>query len=82
MTTAIDNIIKCQIEFLSIRLHEANLTSLEALAAIRSGKRNQAVGTLMSLEHELKLALPIYHVIIAAHQTPETLPGEGGASCR
>ncbi len=73
MTT--ENPIKPLLEALAIVLYEATVSAKYALEAIEQNKQNQAIGTLLDLEHRLPTAQALYNAALALHR----LPRKGGA---
>jgi hypothetical protein len=73
MTT--ENPIKPLLEALASVLYEAVIAAAEAADAIAKGNQNQAIGTLLDLEHRLPTAQALYNAALALHR----LPRKGGA---
>ena len=73
MTT--QNPIRPLLETLASVLYEAQVAADEAVAAIAQGNQNQAIGTILDLEHRLPTAQALYNAALALHR----LPRKGGA---
>ena len=73
MTT--ENPIKPLLKSLASVLYEAQVTADEAADAIRLGHQNQAIGTILDLEHRLPTAQALYNAALTLHR----LPRKGGA---
>lgn len=62
--------IAANIALLDHRLHYAAETAREALLAFESDTRNTAIGTLLPLTEELKLATALLEAIFTLHRLP------------
>jgi hypothetical protein len=60
---------------LAATLEDAALYADEAFEACEQGKKNEAIGTLLSIEELLPTAQALYKVIFTLHR----LPRKGGA---
>jgi hypothetical protein len=56
------------LEVIDATLHEAAEYTTEALNAIQSGKRNEAIGTLLSIEKTLPTAAALYEATLTLHR--------------
>jgi hypothetical protein len=72
-----DYAITSLLEVLDAILREASQYTTEALHAIQSGERNQAIGTLLYIEKTLPTASALYEATFALHRC---LPPKGGAN--
>jgi hypothetical protein len=76
--STLDDTLCTLIALLDARLYEINVTNAEGIAAMRQGERNQAIGTLLPLERELKVAAGLLDAILALHRTPAAALPLGG----
>lgn len=82
MSSILDQTLAANMMLLESRLCDASITTSHALRALREGKRNQAIGTLMPLETEIARITALFQTILTLHQLPDTLPQKEGASCQ
>jgi hypothetical protein len=66
------------LEVLDAMLHEAAEYTTEALAAIQSGNKNLAIGTLLYIEETLPAAQALYAATLILHRQARPAQ-EGGA---
>ena len=72
-----DTCIAANLENLELRLVLATNRVASAREAMRDGKRNLAIGTLLSLEQTLPEAQALFSTILLLHRgSPVTLNGE------
>lgn len=79
MSTVIDQTITLNIVLLATRLAEAAVDARTALQAIEAGRRNEAIGTLLPLERELRTVASLLDAILALHRMPEAALPQGSA---
>lgn len=67
--------IRALIEHVDYRLLAAAHWNAEAAAAIRQGRVNEAIGTLLPIEEDLELSLTLTRAAIALHRAPQRSSG-------
>lgn len=73
----LEDSIAAIIALLDHRLHHAAETAREALHAFECDTRNMAIGTLLPLTEELKLATALLEAIFTLHRLPSLKIGGG-----
>lgn len=69
--------IGANLAMLETRLAALVVTVRAAADALRDGKRNQAIGTLLPIEQDLAVAAALFQTILTLHRMP--LGETGGA---
>jgi hypothetical protein len=75
MSTHVKDYIDANLVLLAEKLSEAFITARDAQEAMDDGDRNRAIGTLLPLEQELKLATALLETIFTLHRMPQSRTG-------
>jgi hypothetical protein len=75
MSTHIRDCIDANLVLLAERLSEAFITARDAQEAMDDGDRNRAIGTLLPLDEELRIAVALLQTIFTLHRLPESRTG-------
>lgn len=67
--------IRLLIDHIDYRLLSAIHAGSEASAAIKHGRVNEAIGTLLPIEQDLELAITLCRAAIALHRAPRRSSG-------
>lgn len=67
---AIDTAIHANLAALAARLDTAEMLALQARAAMGGKRRNEAIGTLMPLEHIIPECEALVRTILLLHRAP------------
>lgn len=77
---AVDTAIHAYLGVLILRLQSAEALAVEAAAAIATGNRNRAIGTILPLEQALPECDALVRASLILHRMSVIIPNEGGAA--